>query len=110
MATEGYISRGKVGRREDAHSPQSSSEVKNGGSTLPFPICLHGILHSYCHIVWSDYRRGFGLAIGFVDHLQVVTTNNYNTIAISTLYKITLSFPTRSVITSSCLVTDSNNG
>jgi hypothetical protein len=37
----------------------------------------------------SDYRRGFGLDIGFIDHLQVVTTNNYNTIAISTLYKIT---------------------
>jgi hypothetical protein len=25
----------------------------------------------------SDSRRGFG----FIDHLQVVTTNNYNTIA-----------------------------
>jgi hypothetical protein len=22
----------------------------------------------------SDYRRGFGLYIGFIDHLQVVTT------------------------------------
>jgi hypothetical protein len=37
-----------------------------------------------------DYRRGSGLDIGFIDHLQVVTTNIYNTIAISTLYKITL--------------------
>jgi hypothetical protein len=44
-----------------------------------------------CHIVWSDYRRGFGLDIGFIGHLQVVTTNKYNTIAISTIYKITLS-------------------
>jgi hypothetical protein len=35
----------------------------------------------------SDYRRGFVLHIGFIDRLQVVTTNNYNTIAISTLYK-----------------------
>jgi hypothetical protein len=41
-----------------------------------------------------DYRRGFGLYIVFIDHLQVVTTNNYNTIAISTLYKMTLSFST----------------
>jgi hypothetical protein len=29
----------------------------------------------------SDSRRGFGLDIGFTDHLQVVTTNNYSTIA-----------------------------
>jgi hypothetical protein len=31
----------------------------------------------------SDYRRGFGLDIGFIDYLHVVTRNNYNTIAIS---------------------------
>jgi hypothetical protein len=44
------------------------------------------------HIVtnMSDYRRGFELDIGYIDHLQVVTTNNYNTIVIFTLYKITL--------------------
>jgi hypothetical protein len=29
----------------------------------------------------SDYRRGFGLEIRFIDPLQVVTTSNYNTIA-----------------------------
>jgi hypothetical protein len=34
----------------------------------------------------SDYRQGFGFDIGFIDYLQVVTTNNHNTIAISTLY------------------------
>jgi hypothetical protein len=33
-----------------------------------------------------DYRWGFGLVNGFTDHLQVITTNNYNTIVISTLY------------------------
>jgi hypothetical protein len=38
-----------------------------------------------------DYRWDFGLNIGFIDQLQVVTTNDYNTVAISTLYKIMLS-------------------
>jgi hypothetical protein len=28
----------------------------------------------------SDYRRGFGLEVEFIDHLQNVTTSNYNTI------------------------------
>jgi hypothetical protein len=31
---------------------------------------------------------GFRLMNGFIDHLQVVTTNNYNTIAISPLYSL----------------------
>jgi hypothetical protein len=34
-----------------------------------------------------DYRRGLDWWIGrFIDHLQAVTTNNYKTIAISTIY------------------------
>jgi hypothetical protein len=24
----------------------------------------------YCHVYVCDYRRGFGLAIGFIDHLH----------------------------------------
>jgi hypothetical protein len=27
-----------------------------------------------------DHRRGFGLVNKFIDHLQIVTKNNYNTI------------------------------
>jgi hypothetical protein len=50
------------------------------------------LLELYYHIVWSDYRRGFGLDIGFIDHLKVVSSNNYNTIAISKLYKFALSY------------------
>jgi hypothetical protein len=37
-----------------------------------------------CVGVWLS--TGFGLMNTFIDHLQVVTTKNYNTIAISTLY------------------------
>jgi hypothetical protein len=29
----------------------------------------------------NDCRRGFGFESGFIDHLQVVTTGNYNTVA-----------------------------
>jgi hypothetical protein len=53
----------------------------------------------YCHVLWSNSRRGFGLDIGVIDHLEVVTTNKNNTIA----------FPARILLSSSCLVTASNN-
>jgi hypothetical protein len=31
-------------------------------------------------------KTGFGFMNRFIDYLQVITTNNYNTIAISTIY------------------------
>jgi hypothetical protein len=34
----------------------------------------------YCH-VYQWLETGFGLVIGFINNLQVVTTINYNTIA-----------------------------
>jgi hypothetical protein len=48
----------------------------------------------------------------FIGHLQVVTTNNYNTIAISTLHKSihAKSFPACRVFTTHFLVTAPNNG
>jgi hypothetical protein len=49
-------------------------------------LCTDDITYSYCHVYGCDCRRCFGLNIGFIDRLQVLTTNNYNTIAISTLY------------------------
>jgi hypothetical protein len=35
----------------------------------------------YYHVVWSDYRRGFGLDIEFIDHLytRLGTTSSYST-------------------------------
>jgi hypothetical protein len=41
-------------------------------------------------ILWSDYRRGFGLMIGFIEHLQNVTTNNYDSLIELHTPKITL--------------------
>jgi hypothetical protein len=60
-----------------------------------------------------DYRRGFGLDTEVIDHFntQLVITLNYIAIAdFHTLPNHTKSFPARSVFTSSCLVTTSNNG
>jgi hypothetical protein len=50
---------------------------------------------------YSDSQLGFVLDIGFINHLQVVTTNNYITIANFHTLQITRahakSFPARSV-------------
>jgi hypothetical protein len=54
---------------------------------------------------------GYGLVNVFIEHLQVVATNNYNTIPTSTLYKLlhAKSSPACSVFTSRCLVIALNN-
>jgi hypothetical protein len=41
---------------------------------------LHGDPLIYIHMYWW-LKMGFGLVIGFINHLQVVTANNYYTIA-----------------------------
>jgi hypothetical protein len=64
----------------------------------------------------SNFRRGFGLDAGFIENFntQLIITLNYS--AIANFYTLQIireqakSFPTRSVFTSSCLVTASNNG
>jgi hypothetical protein len=58
------------------------------------------------------YRPSFGLEIGFIDHLihsRLVTTLNHSGIA-PHFTNHAKSFPARSVFTSTCLVTASNNG
>jgi hypothetical protein len=55
---------------------------------------------------------GFGLVIGFIDHIQIVVTSNYNAIAnLHTLQIITAhAKPSQSASTSRFPVTDLNNG
>jgi hypothetical protein len=53
----------------------------------------------------------FGLVIGFVDHLRIVNTSNYNTLANSCTRLLTKAHTKSSqfVFTNRFLVTDSNN-
>jgi hypothetical protein len=47
-----------------------------------FTLCLKILCRSFAKCIvtcFSDYRRGFRLVNKFIDHLQVVTTNNYYT-------------------------------
>jgi hypothetical protein len=65
---------------------------------------------SHTRICMCDYGRVFWI-IGFIDYLQVVTTNNYNTIVdFHTLQITTAFFPACAVFIRHFLVTDSNNG
>jgi hypothetical protein len=109
------------------------SEVRAGQifvCQVPLPNCseLLGILIyimysrlswyvkiTYRHVVWGDYRRGFGLNIGFIDHLytRLGTTSSYS--ATTDLYNSQITtapakhFPFCCVFTVP-LVTASNNG
>jgi hypothetical protein len=60
----------------------------------------------------SDPRRGFGLEIGFIDHLQVVTVNDNNTIANFHTLQTTIAHPQsfQTSFSSRFPVTDFNNG
>jgi hypothetical protein len=62
---------------------------------------------------WSDYRRGFGFVIGFIDHFNtsLVIARNYSAVTdCHTLPNHAKCFPDCCVLASSCLGTASNNG
>jgi hypothetical protein len=70
----------------------------------------------YCHVVWSDSRRSFGLYIGFIDHFntQLVFTLNYcasaNLHTSQSTRAHAKSFPARNAFTGRFLVADFSVG
>jgi hypothetical protein len=65
-----------------------------------------------CHVYGVCLQTGVGSVIGFTDHLQIVTTSNYDAIANLYTLQITEAHATssQSAFTSRFLVTDLNNG
>jgi hypothetical protein len=57
----------------------------------------------YIVMCMRDYRRGFWLVSGFIGHLQIVTTSNYNVIISSH----TLQFTTARIKSSQSAVSSS---
>jgi hypothetical protein len=93
------------------------SALSDERTSLSFVRVIVSSSKSIVHVnilsrVKSDSRQGFGLEIGFIDHLQAVTINNHNTIAnVHTLQITTAHTKTfqSAVFTSRCPVTDSNS-
>jgi hypothetical protein len=87
--------------------------VLSAGTEMPIhsSYAIAPRTYSYCHVV--RLKRGFG-QLDLFGSLQVVTTNNYNTIAYFHTLQITIahakSLLASSVFTRSFLATASNNG
>jgi hypothetical protein len=79
-----------------------------------FRYSVHWSRTQNCHVYVCDYRRGFGLQVGFTDHFntRIVTSLNYSAIAdLRTLQTTTAQAksPVCCVFTSRFLVTVLNN-
>jgi hypothetical protein len=55
MGIEGPLHGVKWQEREGDHSSTSSAEIKNSGTIVPLPICLHDIMLNYI----IKYRDNF---------------------------------------------------
>jgi hypothetical protein len=78
-------------------------------------VCIYFTRQKYCHMYQCDSRRGFGLDIGFINHLYTKLVTTLNCIPVANFHSLQIaiarskSFSARSVFTSRCLVTASNN-
>jgi hypothetical protein len=79
-----------------------------------FEIVEYNFGKSFCIVTWrGDYRQGFGLEIGFIDHfnIRLVSTLNYSAIANFHTLRITTAHAKsfQSAVTCRFLVMDLNN-
>jgi hypothetical protein len=68
-----------MGEMKDIRVVSSSRNIWTEEKASKTQAYMAGI---YCHDLGGcvTYKTGFGLVIGFIDHLRVVSKNNYNTI------------------------------
>jgi hypothetical protein len=69
---------------KERHRPRRRSTLSPVTHSDLLSKCFPPLGQSRCTLYlkcMSDYRRGFALVIGLIEHLQIVTTSNYSNIA-----------------------------